>query len=260
MRGTMSRRHRDPMRVLIGEIVSGRHAPGEMLPRETDLAEQFAVSRGVAREIVRGLEERGMVRVTHGRGAAVNEPDHWDVFDPDVLASVLNGSHSAAFLEYYLECRRILEIEAAGLAAERATPEQADALAAAFAAMEEAALRAERNPVAEPLYVDADIAFHRAIIGCTGNPALGRMTEPVHRALSTAMPHFTRPRARRERALPEHRRILNAITSHEPAAARAAMAAHLETVGGYLTEYARTLSQEDAPRRPRRRAAAATRA
>src|ERR687890_1763262 len=117
----MSRLHRTLMRVLIGDIVGGGLEAGSQLPREADLATRFGVSRGVARESLRGLEERGLVTVKHGRGATVNPDDRWDVFDPDVLAALLDGAQGAEILTEYLECRRILEIEAAGLAAERAT-------------------------------------------------------------------------------------------------------------------------------------------
>ena len=79
------------MRVLIADIVRGGLAPGAQLPRETDLAAQFGVSRGVARECVRGLEERGLVSVRHGRGATVNADERWDVFNPDVLAALLDS-------------------------------------------------------------------------------------------------------------------------------------------------------------------------
>jgi DNA-binding GntR family transcriptional regulator len=60
------------MRALLADIVSGALAPeGEAL-READIVERFGVSRGVARECVRGLEERGLVSVKPGRGATVN--------------------------------------------------------------------------------------------------------------------------------------------------------------------------------------------
>src|SRR5215218_10543813 len=129
----MSRLHEHLMRVLIADIASGRVAPGEALPREADLAAQFGVSRGVARECLRGLEERGLVRVKHGRGATVNPDDRWNVFDPDVLGALLDGDQGAAILTEYLECRRILEIEAASLAAERATETDLANLSDAFA-------------------------------------------------------------------------------------------------------------------------------
>jgi DNA-binding FadR family transcriptional regulator len=240
----MSRLHEHLMRVFIADIASRRFAPGEPLPREADLASQFGVSRGVAREALRGLEERGLVRVKHGRGATVNADDRWDVFDPDVLGALLRSDHGAAILREYLECRRILEIEAVGLAAERATEADLAALADALARMTTSAERARGNPAAEDLYHEADIAFHRALIAATGNRALGNMTEPIHRALTAARHPLARPDARMERALPEHRRILTAIADRDPAAARAAMRDHLVTVEGYLREFSETQAEE----------------
>jgi DNA-binding FadR family transcriptional regulator len=234
----MSRLHEHLMRVLITDIASGRVAPGDPLPREADLAGQFGVSRGVARECLRGLEERGLVRVKHGRGATVNTDDRWDVFDPDVLAALLDGEQGAAILSEYLECRRILEIEAASLAAARATETDLANLSDAFARMSAGAERVRGNPAAEDLFHEADVAFHQALIAATGNRALGNMTGPVHRALATARRPLARPEFRLERGLPEHRRILAAIASRDPEEARAAMCAHLDTVEGYLREYA----------------------
>jgi GntR family transcriptional repressor for pyruvate dehydrogenase complex len=104
--------------------------------------------------------------------------------------------------------------------------------------MTTSAERARQNPAAEDLYHEADIAFHRALIAATGNRALGNMTEPVHRALAAARRPLARPDVRLERSLPEHRRILTAIASRDPDEARTAMRAHLDTVEGYLREYA----------------------
>src|SRR3954468_17467625 len=234
----MSRLHEHLMRVLVADIASGRVAPGDPLPREADLAGQFGVSRGVARECLRGLEERGLVRVKHGRGATVNADDCWDVFDPDVLGALLRSDHGAAILREYLECRRILEIEAVALAAERATEADLAALSDALARMTSSAERARHNAAAEDLYHEADIAFHRALIAATGNRALGNMLEPVHRALAAARRPLARPDVRIERSLPEHRRILSAVAGRRPEESRAAMRAHLDTVEGYLQEYA----------------------
>ncbi len=225
------------MRVLIGEIVGGRFKTGDLLPREADLAEQFGVSRGVARETIRGLEERGLVSVKHGRGATVSPPRDWDAFDPDVLTAVLQGDRGAEFLDDYLECRRLLEGQAAALAAERATEADIEQLEAAFEAMKESAERARTNPAGEQLYRESDIGFHRAVVNATQNKALGQMTEPLHRALVAALEPLARPEYRFERGLPEHERILNAIRDKDGDAAREAMLAHLTTVGEYLGEY-----------------------
>jgi DNA-binding FadR family transcriptional regulator len=233
----MSRLHRGAMRVIIGDIASGSYAEGDLLPRESDIAARFGVSRGVARECVRGLEERGLVTVRHGHGAIVTAEHAWDRFDPDVLAALLGGPRAAEVLGEYLECRRILEVEAAGLAAERATPEAEQALGEAFERMRLTAEGARANPAGEQLYHDADVAFHRAVVRAAGNPVLGQMTDPIHRALAATFGALARPRMRFERGLPEHERILDAIRSGESGAAREAMRAHLLTVEGYLREY-----------------------
>ncbi|MEA2254232.1 MAG: GntR family transcriptional regulator, transcriptional repressor for pyruvate dehydrogenase complex [Solirubrobacteraceae bacterium] len=242
----MSRLHKHLMRVLIADIAAGTLTPGGALPREADLAGQFGVSRGVARECVRGLEERGLVSVKHGRGATVNPPERWDVFSPDVLSALLAAEQGPEILAEYLECRRILEIEAVGLAAERASESDLAILSDALAAMTSSAERARANPAAEDLYHEADIGFHRALIAATGNRALGNMTEPIHRALATARRPLARPEQRLERSIPEHRRILSAIATGDGAEARAAMRDHLLTVEGYLREYAEELARQAA--------------
>jgi DNA-binding FadR family transcriptional regulator len=234
----MSRLHESIMRVLLSDIVSRRVEIGGWLPRETDIAHRFGVSRGVARECIRGLEERGVVAVKHGRGAAVRPEDRWNVLDPDVLGALLDSGRGAAILAEYLESRRILEIAAAGLAAERAQPSHLTALSDAFARMAEAADRATDNPEAEDRYHEADITFHRALIDATGNRALGSITEPIHRALIAARRPLARPDVRIERGLPEHRRILTAVAQGDPEDARQAMRDHLLTVETYLREYA----------------------
>ena len=225
------------MRVLIAEIVYGERAPGDMLPRETDIAERFNVSRGVARECIRGLEERGLISVRHGKGATVNPPSAWNEFDPDVLGALLDGPKAIDVLSEYIECRRILEVEAAGLAAERATGDALEALRAAYGRMEESTHQS-LTASAEQLFHEADIAFHEALIAATGNTALGNLVERLHSALLTARYPLARPEYRVERALPEHHRILSAIESGDADEARASMRDHLETVEGYLREHA----------------------
>jgi DNA-binding FadR family transcriptional regulator len=232
----MARKHRDVMRVLIADIASGRRAVGEMLAKEVDLAAEFEVSRGVARETIRALEERGLISVKHGRGATVNEPARWDVFDPDVLAASLESEHSADVLAEYLECRRIVEVEAAGMAAERAGKREIENLAVALEGMEHEAARPP-SQAAEERFHEADIRFHQALIAATGNRALGQLVERIQSALLLARFPLARPEHREEVALPEHRRILDAVAAGDPGEAQQAMSDHLETVAGYLTAH-----------------------
>jgi GntR family transcriptional repressor for pyruvate dehydrogenase complex len=223
------------MRLLIGEIVSGQIEPGEWLPRETDIAERFDVSRGVSREVIRGLEERGLITVRHGRGAQVAPIQRWDMFDVDVLAAHLAGPQRAEVLREYLECRRLLEIEASAIAAERAQADDLERIDAALERLREAA-GSPPGVGAEAQFHEADLAFHRSIIDATGNAALSGLVERIHAALFEARYPLARPAYRLERAMPEHERIAEAIHEGSPDAARKAMRDHLDTIAGYLDE------------------------
>jgi DNA-binding FadR family transcriptional regulator len=233
----MTRLHRGPLQILIGDIITGQRPPRDALPREADLAEQFGISRGTAREVIRGLEERGLIAVKHGRGATVNEPDRWDTLDADVLAALLSGPAGSKTLSDFLEARRVLEIEAAGMAAERADAEDVQRLSAALDSMREAATRAEHNPALERRYHEADIAFHRALIRATKNSTLVGLTARIHAATLEARFPTARPMLRGTRTLPEHERIMRAVASGNPAAARRAMKDHLDSVQEFLAEY-----------------------
>lgn len=233
----MPRLHRGPLQILIGDIVNGTIPPGDALPREADLADQFDVSRGTAREVIRGLEERSLISVKHGRGATVNGPERWDTLDADVLAALLSGPSAAKTLSDFLESRRVLEIEAAGLAAQRADGEDVARLGEALEAMREAAARAERNPAVERQYHEADIAFHRALIQATKNSTLVGLTGRIHAATLEARFPTARPMLRGVRTLPEHERIMRAVESGSASAARRAMKEHLDSVEEFLGEY-----------------------
>jgi GntR family transcriptional repressor for pyruvate dehydrogenase complex len=235
------------LEVLIGDIVSGARKPGEALPRESDIAEEFEVSRGTSRESIRGLEERGLISVKHGRGATVNPPSSWDRFDPLVLSAMLAGPDGSEVLTDLLECRRLLEVEAAGIAADRATGQDLQVLSDALQRMREQAERTAKNPAAEPYFHEADTAFHRALIAATHNSALLNLAERLHAGMLTARYALARPGERTSRSLPEHEQILAAVARGEAEEARAAMRTHLATVEEYLQDYRRDHAAAPAP-------------
>jgi len=237
----VGRLHEVAVRELIAEIVNGRFIPGEWLPREVDLAERFAISRGVARECIRALEERALVQVRHGRGAQVLEPREWDVLDGVVAEEILRGPRPTTLLVEYLECRQGLEIEAAGLAARRSSEQARLALATAFEAMTAAAGSADgangaSAPDSEAEFLAADVRFHEALAQASGNRVMTQTLLRMHSALLCARLPLARPERRLEIGLPEHARILAAVEAGDEAAARQAMAVHLETIAGYVAE------------------------
>ena len=218
--------------VLVHEVVT-QWEPGLLLPRESDLAERFGVSRGVTREVLRGLEERGVVTVRHGHGAIVNQSDQWDILDVAVLNAVLSRPDGVAVLREVLECRRLLEVYVAGRAAQRARP---DEVAAIRAALDEMAAAAELPTEDGDPFLEADRRFHEALAHAAGNRALIRITEPLQRAFFTAHRPLIHPEARRERAVPEHAAVLKAVEAKDADAARSAMELLLNTVEGYFED------------------------
>jgi GntR family transcriptional repressor for pyruvate dehydrogenase complex len=226
------------MRALLDDIVSGKLAPGGEPLREADIVERFGVSRGVARECVRGLEERGLVSVKPGRGATVSPQDRWAVFDPDVVSALLGAGRDLEILGDYLECRRILDVEAVALAAERATDEDLAALAARLSRMEAIAQRAAVNPAAEDLYRRAEVAFHGALVAAAHNGALAAMLAPLLRAVAAVRRPAERPDPPFERSVSAHRAILEAIAARDGDRARAAMREHLAALERDLSAHA----------------------
>jgi GntR family transcriptional repressor for pyruvate dehydrogenase complex len=240
--GSKRRLHREVMRGFVDEIVAGRLAPGDALPNEVTLSERHGVSRGVARETLRALEERGLATVRHGTTTIVNPREDWDLFDADVIAASLEGPGAVYLLSEYLELRRIVEIEAAGLAAERATEDDIADLETRLEAMA-AALSLKPARAQEEAYHEADVAFHLALVRATGNLALLALVRRVDAALLAARYPLARPAYRRTRAIPEHTVIYDMVRQRDPEMAREAMRQHLETVEGYLHEHARKVAR-----------------
>jgi GntR family transcriptional repressor for pyruvate dehydrogenase complex len=233
----VARLHRAPLHTLIASIVSGRLAPGEALPREADLAERFDVSRATSREFLRGLEDRGLIAVKHGRGATVNPPELWDTLDPDVLASLLSGAQSAKVLRDFLETRRVFEVRAAELAAERADEHDVALLTDAFERMRAVAERLDEDPEGEREFHEADVAFHRTLVTLTRNSTMVALSSRIHAAMLEPRYPLAQPRQRASSTVPEHERILRAVARRSPSAAGRAMQAHLDAVGALLDEH-----------------------
>ena len=202
---------------LRSHIVGGKLPPDSLLPSEGKLAESFRVSRTVVREAMRILQAQGLVVLSQGRRAAVKRAD------PEATIASLDAllSRSNSSLEHLTEARRPLEIEIAGLAAERATPEQ-------LAALEQANFDLEQAPDLEHA-VDADVRFHRLLAEATGNPIFVSMLETIAQLLRESR-RRTIKSAGKQLALDEHRKILATIRTGDREAAREAMQFHMQLI------------------------------
>jgi GntR family transcriptional repressor for pyruvate dehydrogenase complex len=206
---------------LAEQIKSGRLAAGARLPTEQELTRAARVSRTVVREAVAALRAEGLVVTRQGVGAFVSAEPQRAPFriDPDkmrTIEEVLN----------VMELRLGVEIESAGLAAERATRAQVRAIGAALEAIERAAAQGKSA-------VDEDLALHRAIAIATGNPEFVRFLQFIgghlipRRIVSELPEQMGGQRAYLALIQEEHRRIHAAIDARDPAAAREAMRRHL---------------------------------
>lgn len=145
-----------------GAIFSGRYQPGDRLPTEREMAQQFGVSRVTVRDALRALEASGLIRVKVGGqgGPYVSEPDIHSLSESLGDYLQLRG---ATFKEL-AEARLALETTAARLAAERATAEDLLAMQAAIQG------EATRSPAAQAAATSLD--FHTALVRAAHNSAL----------------------------------------------------------------------------------------
>ncbi|WP_075217719.1 FadR/GntR family transcriptional regulator [Mongoliimonas terrestris] len=205
---------------LRGRVVSGLLPPGSKLPTEVELIKEFGVSRTVVREAIAVLAADGLVQARQGAGVFVLEkPRDGLGLMPDLpnrLTAVLD----------VLEVRMAVEIEAAGLAAQRRTGAQEAEIREAFE-------RFNQDLEAGLPTGNADFAFHRAIAEATNNPyyveildVLGRRTIPRD-LVSIAAPEYVLSKPYLQTMQAEHAAILEAIAVSNPHGARDAMRDHL---------------------------------
>ena len=216
----MARLHREKLRRVLDWIVAGEFEPGEKLPTEVELQASLRISRELVREIIRALEERGVVSVRHGSGAIVEPSEHWNVLDPLVLAALLPLPEGRRVLLELTECREVLEVRAAELAAERASDPALDEIAAAVDAL------GALPPRAYAKRARAEIAVHRALVRAAGHGAMARVLLPVLDATEVAASVL----GRRKESGNEHLQIAKALCARDGELAAMALREHFAAV------------------------------
>jgi GntR family transcriptional regulator, transcriptional repressor for pyruvate dehydrogenase complex len=203
---------------LTADITSGNIPPGAQLPTEQELIAATGVSRTVVREAVAALRAEGLVVTRQGVGAFVPEnarrPFRVDFGRLSSIREVLE----------VMELRTGIEIEAAGLAAERASPAQIRNIVDCLRTIDQALKRGEDA-------IDQDFALHCSIADAAGNPQFRRLLEHLGRLIiprqtvsgGPGLPRRVYSKIFQE----EHRDIVRAIRTGAVAQARAAMRRHL---------------------------------
>lgn len=212
---------RQVARALVGSILLGHFRPGDPLPAAGDLAREFQVSRPVVREALKIVATLGMVTTRQGQYSRVTERTGWNDLAPELLATRLAVGAIEDILGDSLELRRVIETEAAALAAERATSEDLDAMRLELEALREAIDDTQA-------YMTHDIAFHDAILRATHNRLFLQLIEQMREVLVFARTVSVTASADRVPASQHgHEAVFEAIAARTPEQARGAMTEHL---------------------------------
>nr|WP_240159001.1 FadR/GntR family transcriptional regulator [Burkholderia sp. Ax-1724] len=211
---------------LIASIQSGELGINERLPSENELARLFGVSRPVIREALVSLDAMGLTVARSGSGTFV--------VATEVKPELVFGGYAPAHLN---QVRRYVEIPSAEEAARCCSKAQLDEIASILDRLESEDDAASRNKL------DAD--FHVAIARATGNPLLAKIIGNLRTMVEEEAFTAARLPQRRSQAHSEHRAIYAAIAARDPALARAAMTAHMDSIDQSIADL------EDSPRKQR---------
>lgn len=212
-----ARRREDVLDDLGRRIVAGDLPVGAVLTLESVDA-SYGVSRSVSREAVQVLGAMGLVTSRRRVGITVSPRSTWNVFDPRLVRWRLDGDERDEQLRTLSELRAGFEPSAAALAARRATPEQAAAMAAAVSDMTVQARAQDLEA-----YLEADQRFHATMLAASGNEMYGALAGLVDEVLAGRTHHDLMPADPNPEAIEWHAEVARAVRRGEPAEAEAAM-------------------------------------
>jgi DNA-binding FadR family transcriptional regulator len=209
-------RHAQVVHALGAAIVRGELGPGAPVPTEDALVSQFEVGRSALREGVKVLAGKGLLETRTSAGTRVRPRESWNLLDPDVLRWRYAQQASPDDIRVLADLRVALEPGAARLAAEQATAGQRGGVAAAMAQL-------WATVGAPDQFIEADLAFHRAVFAACGNDLLLYIHDVISVALGAIRPLHTHSVAHNRQTLPAHQRVAEAIQRGHHRKAEAAM-------------------------------------
>ncbi|MES2340001.1 MAG: FadR/GntR family transcriptional regulator [Pseudomonadota bacterium] len=195
-------------------IVTGRY-DSSRFPTEAEISQAYGVSRSVTREAVKMLTAKGLVAARPRQGTVVQPTSLWNLFDTDVLRWLLDRKFSIELLRQFSELRIAIEPEAASLAAGYHQQQEMADIQAGLARM----VAAEQGGDDA---LEADIAFHVAILRASRNPFYGQFEAMVSTALRTSI-RFTNRIKGRSASIDDHAAVAAAIARRDAVDARNAM-------------------------------------
>ncbi len=206
---------------LLERIVSGDLRPADLVPTEPSLCHAYGVSRTVAREAVKTLEEKGLLTARQGIGTLVSPQEAWNLLDPEVLAAIVRHDEEYEVFDQLIMVRTVLESAMAREAARRATADDLRELTALMDELDTCVRDRERMDV-------VDVAFHERIMLASGNQLGRAIVKTVHAEARRSIRYSGRVSvADRKDTNRQHRGVLEAIAAGDAEAAAALMADHI---------------------------------
>ncbi len=201
-------------------IISGALIVDERLPSETELAEQFNVSRPTVREALKRLAAQSLIRTQRGAtgGAFVNHLSYPDAYSQQITTSTLLLSMNEVSFDTACEARFALERACAPLSARRRTPDQ-------LATMRTEVFRQGQPDLSDEAFCASDVAFHRALVDGADNPVLSYQLAGAVEAMQPLMNMITYPARSRAAIVELHNTIADAIEARDGDAATAGLRA-----------------------------------
>lgn len=207
---------------LLGRAIVAGEYEDRPIPVEKELATRHGVSRSVTREALKMLAAKGLLGTRPKLGTFLMPQESWNLFDTDVLRWILERPPSIALLRRFNELRAGVEPQAAALAARRADPQQRQAIRQGLERM-----RAAEHDEDDPL--DADLAFHVAVLRATENPFFIQFRDVVATALRVSS-RLTNRIAGHTARIEEHAAVYHSIMAHDAAGAAENMRAVIDEV------------------------------
>lgn len=244
VRGELGRNLTFGLQEVLGRAIIVGDYRDRSFPTEAEIVKRYGVSRSVTREAVKMLGAKGLLGARPKQGTFVRPEEAWNLFDVDVLRWLLERKSSMTLLRRFSELRVAVEPAACALAAQGASPEQQAAITAGLDRMR-AADRGDDDAL------DADIAFHVAVLRASNNPFFSQFRDMVSTALRTSI-RFTNRMAGRSASIADHAAVHEAILARRPDEARAAMASLIDKVLVLIERSAEPGAEGSRPRaRPR---------
>lgn len=209
-----------------GLLISGEWRPGDKLPSETELAEQFGISRITVRQALQRLSALNLIETRLGEGSFVKTVEIDQPLDNLISIAYLGTKTQSQVLEF----RTILEVASAGLAAIRAGDEDLLLLQENLSHMK--AIAAQKD---DDAFSDLDLEFHTAIGQITKNPLIIRTNSILRDVLEPSMKEVIQ-RMGYETALRYHAQIIDAIRQKDSALAEDLMRKHIEENKDFFPE------------------------